>query len=49
MRQIVLTDVGWWFCFMGRNGVQHCFGPFRWKWQAKLRGWTLKGMRHGHR
>ena len=39
VKQYILTCRGWWLCFSTEHGEWKYFGPFRWRWQAVMRGW----------
>jgi len=35
---VVMTKQGWWV-EARHHGFHRWYGPYRWHWQARLRGW----------
>ena len=38
MQPVIMTKQGWWIQ-RRRPGLCRWHGPYRWRWQATLRGW----------
>lgn len=36
------TDRGWWYLYFDGAGTAHWIGPYRRKWQARVRGWLVR-------
>lgn len=43
--QFILTERGWWVYWPGHDGNERYAGPYRWKWQARLKSLMEVGRR----
>lgn len=42
MKQIMLTNRGWWYCKITSTGLVGWYGPYRYRWIAVLGSWLCR-------